>query len=267
MIKSIDFPNKVFTDKSELFKELRDNKEHLINLKKVTKNSASLKFNHFTKSENTIKALVMEEGYIYPVINTTKVMDSHNDVHIDGLWNKSIKEQQGKIYYIVNHELEIGKVIAYPKDVEVFTEVLQFSELGSNYEGSTQALVFKVSKDVIQYKEALKIIDEKIDIEHSVRMQYVTIFLCINSEEGGYKEEKANWDTYFSYVANKEDAEDNGYFWAVTEAKIYKEGSMVLSGSNDVTPLLQKDIEPLKDTQKEEPLKDTRSNLNIFTFN
>lgn len=264
-MKAVEFPEREFANKAELFEALKSNKEHLVSLKKASKNkSASLKFNHFTKKDSTIKSLNMEEGYIYPVINTTKVMDSHNDVHIDGIWNKSVKEQQGKIYYIADHDLSLGKVIAYPKDVEMFTEVLQFSELGSNYEGNTQALIFKVSKDAIKYREAKEVIEEKIDIEHSVRMQYVTLFLCVNSSDDGYKEEKANWDTYFPYVANKDHAEEKGYFWAVTEAKIYKEGSMVLSGSNDVTPLLQKDNEPSNDTHKEEPPKGTQNYNAIF---
>jgi hypothetical protein len=50
-------------------------------------------------------------------------------------------------------------------------------------------------------------------------------------------EEKENWDKYIGKVANVEQAEEEGYFWAVTEAKIV-EGSAVLFGSNRVTPTL-----------------------------
>ena len=259
MIKSVEFGDKLFASKSELFKALKDNREKLIELKKAAvKNSSGLSFNHFEHNGSELKALSMEDGYIYPVINTTKYMDSHNDVHIDGIWNKSVKEQQGKIFYIADHNLSLPTVIAFPKDVEMMLETMPFSELGSNLNGNTQALIFKVSKDAIQMKEASRVIEDKIPIEHSVRMQYVTLFLAVNSVEDGYKEEKANWDTYFPMIANKEVAEGRGYFWAVTEAKIYKEGSMVLAGSNDITPLLQKDIEPLENTQeKDEPLKDT----------
>ena len=59
----------------------------------------------------------------------------------------------------------------------------------------------------------------------------------MNSDSKYDVEEKANWDKYIKQVANKEDAEAAGYFWAVTEAKIV-EGSAVLFGSNPITPTL-----------------------------
>jgi hypothetical protein len=87
---------------------------------------------------------------------------------------------------------------------------------------------------------------------HSVGMQYVKIYLCINSEEAMYSSEKANWDKYYSQVVNKEVADEKGYFWAVTEAKIV-EGSAVVKGSNSQTPSLEIEIE------KEEPSEDTQN--------
>jgi hypothetical protein len=258
MIKSVDFPNRTFTSKDELFAELKANKEDLINLKRAkVKNADGLELKHSSKTE-AIKGINLEDGYIYAVINTTKYMDSHSDVHMDGIWNKSVKEQQGKIFYLADHALELEKVIAFPKDVSMQLDMIDWKELGLNIQGQTQALIFKVAKDKIRLKSAKEIIEENITIEHSVRMQYVKLFLCINNEDEGYKEEKANWDTYSPFVVNKEEAEENGYFWAVTDAKIYKEGSMVLAGSNDITPLLQKEIEAVEDTSKDEPLKDTQ---------
>ena len=48
----------------------------------------------------------------------------------------------------------------------------------------------------------------------------------------------------------KEQAEEQGYFWAVTQAKLI-EGSAVVLGSNPITPTLSnKNDEPLKDTQQ-----------------
>ena len=65
-------------------------------------------------------------------------------------------------------------------------------------------------------------------------------------------------------IANKEEADRVGYFWAVTEAKIVKEGSMVLFGSNSVTPLLQKDIEPDAPTQEKEAATSTSKGSLFF---
>jgi hypothetical protein len=259
VIKSIEFPERSFATKAELFHALKKDKATLIDSKKSQiKNSDSIKASEI-KLVDTIKGVHVEEGFIHAVINTTKYMDSHNDVHLDGIWNQSVKQQQGKIYFLVDHDLSPKSVVAYPKHVEMMLQDVAWKDLGANFEGDTQALIFKVAKENIELKEAKHIIDEKIAIEHSVRMQYVDVKLAMNSDEAEMKEEKANFDSYIDLVANKEMATESGYFWLVSEAKIFKEGSMVLAGSNDVTPMLLSDekIEPLKNTQKGEPSSDT----------
>jgi len=63
-------------------------------------------------------------------------------------------------------------------------------------------------------------------------------------------------------VINQEEAKEQGYFWAVTEAKLV-EGSAVVKGSNSYTPTLE--VEQVKDnseptipvTQTQEPSVDT----------
>jgi len=268
MIKSIDFPNKTFSSKQELFKALKDNANEIIDLKKSNTKSSDAFGVKFQIHKEAIKGMDLQDGYIYAVINTTKYMDSHSDVHLDGIWNKSAKEQNRKVYYLADHDMKLDSVIAFPKDVEIELNDIAWKDLGANFEGTTQALIFKVSKDKIRSKSAKEIIEENIAIEHSVRMHYIKIVLCIDSNEADFKEEKASFDAYFPMVVNKEDVINNGYFWAVSEAKIYKEGSMVLGGSNDITPLLQKDIEAVNDTSRteteQEPLKST---LNIYSFN
>jgi hypothetical protein len=99
-------------------------------------------------------------------------------------------------------------------------------------------------------------------------MRYVKIDLAINSEEKYYADEKKVWDKYIDEVANRDEAEKQGYFWAVTEAKAI-EGSAVVIGSNQITPTLEveeKNIEPSKDTQKTEAVQDdtSKENRNIL---
>ena len=93
-------------------------------------------------------------------------------------------------------------------------------------------------------------------------MQYVKIDLAINSDAEDTIEEKAVWEKYISQIANKEAVIEQGYFWAVTEAKIYKEGSMVLAGSNDVTPMIYptKDIQSSNDIDKNDSSNDNQTN-------
>jgi hypothetical protein len=79
-------------------------------------------------------------------------------------------------------------------------------------------------------------------LNHSVGMRYVKMFLCIDSNEAYYSSEKSNWDKYYPQVVNKEVADEKGYFWAVTEAKVI-EGSAVVKGSNEFTPVMEIEIE------------------------
>jgi hypothetical protein len=82
--------------------------------------------------------------------------------------------------------------------------------------------------------------------QHSVGMIYVNILLCVNDRNE--KDEYKNWNKYFPMVINSEKALEQGYFFAVTEAKL-KEVSCVIAGSNELTPT----IEPLKNIQEVEP--------------
>jgi hypothetical protein len=250
-----EFPNESFSTKKELFDHLKANENNLIALKKATiKSSEGCNFPLIGKESEAVKGLEgLKDGNIYPIINTTNIMDSHNDVHLPKIWNKSLKEQQGRIFYVTDHDLKVNSVIAFPKDVAMSTKNIAWKDLGQPYEGETQALMFEVSKESIKHEGALKIINEKIDIEHSVRMQYVKITLALDSEAKEDKEYKKTFDKHIDQIANKQKAIENGYFWAVSEAKIAQEGSMVLFGSNSVTPLLEgsNESESQKDTRNE----------------
>jgi translation elongation factor EF-Tu-like GTPase len=87
-------------------------------------------------------------------------------------------------------------------------------------------------------------------------MQYLKVDLAINDEGEDYKDEYKTWLEIYPKIANKERADDAGYFFAVRELKIVNEGSMVLFGSNDATPI--KDNEAVSDTSIKEPSKDTQ---------
>ena len=91
--------------------------------------------------------------------------------------------------------------------------------------------------------------------QHSVGMQYVKIDLAVNSDEEEYKANRETYDKYINEIGNKEEVEKQGYFWAVSEAKLI-EISAVLMGSNVLTPTIEN--EPSKNTQAE-PMKVTPS--------
>lgn len=265
MIVVKEFPDKKFASKEDLFKALRENKDELIATKKMQTKEADAIFNVLETSskENANK----EENEIEDnpnklraklVINTTNLMDSHSDVHIKGIWNKSVKEQKN-VYLLQEHVMKFSNIIS--DNVKASVKEYNWKDLGFDYNGTTEALVF----DVEMSKERNPFMFEQYSKgyvkEHSVGMRYVKLELAINSDSKYDQEEKETWDKYIDQVTNKELAEAQGYFWAVTEAKII-EGSAVVKGSNHATPTIS--IEAVSDTSKEqieiEPSEDTQTN-------
>jgi hypothetical protein len=247
--------NRTFETQAKMFAALLSEKQTIISLKKAAiKTTDSVQFG-FVKGTTAVKseAKDLDYGdYIYPVINTTNYLDSHNDMHLNGIWDKSAKEQNGKIYYAANHKLELGSIISYPKEVEIILRKMKWQELGKDYPGETEALIFKAQLTEKSQRDAYLAFKAGEDIQQSVRMEYVNIDLAVDSKDKEFKHEKALFDKLVKVMANPETAAQRGYFWAVSEAKIYKEGSAVLFGSNDATTTLY----DLNDTSKQ-PLSGT----------
>ena len=243
--------NKTFPTKQEMFTALKGKKEELIGLKKSeikTSEGINLSIKDNVASKGTTEVLKIGDK-IKVAMNTTNYLDHDGDLIIDGAWNKSAQEQNGKTYHIINHDLKIGSIVAYPKNVSVSVERVDWSNLGKSYEGSTDVLVFESTLTEKTNNDAFLAYKDGEDVEHSIRLMYIKIDLAINSDDQEDKAEKALYDKYIAKVANKEVAEERGYMWIVSEAKIYKEGSLVLFGANDATPPL-KEMKPLKDTSK-----------------
>ena len=195
-------------------------------------------------------------------INTTNIFDSHGDVHIKGLWNKSLKENK-MIMHIQEHDLKFDKIISDGKDLKASAKMMTFKELGYKMDGETQVLFFKST--VKQERNSYMFNQYKNGVvkNHSVGMRYVKLFLAVNDES--YEEEKAIWDKYYQTIANKSDVDAAGYFWAVTEAKII-EGSAVPIGSNQVTPTIEV-TEAAKSTSNQiEPPKGTHDKNILLNF-
>lgn len=263
MIHCIEL-NKDFETRELMFKALIAAKDHIIKLKQsaIHKSYYKGQVSSNVFKGDAVKGIDTKDGYIYPIINTTKYIDSHLDVHMDGLWAKSLNENKDGFLYVNDHTLKASEVIAWNEDVKSYTVDVPWRSVGKDYPGNTQALVFEIAKDKIVNAESKGIIESKRPVQNSVRMQYVKIELAVNSKDKDYQNEKKKWDNNIDIVANKEVAEETGYMWLVKEAKIIKEGSMVLFGSNDATPII---YEPLKSTQTE-PLKDTQKNNNLLNL-
>ena len=49
--------------------------------------------------------------------NTYMWMDSHDDVHSKGVFTKSIKERQNKIFHLHDHKFELTAKVGEPKNI------------------------------------------------------------------------------------------------------------------------------------------------------
>jgi hypothetical protein len=247
----------------ELFKYLKENKEDFIYAKK----------NEFKKADSMIaSAPVLSETFIdkaegndtktevkvRAIINTTNVVDSHKDVHIDGIWNKSLQENTN-IKFLQEHQMSFKTIIADKDDLDVSVNSVTWKSMGFDFEGKTEALTFDATVKQSRNNDMFKEYANKNVDNHSVGMRYVKLALAVNSEDEDYKEEKAVWDKHYDVIANKVELEKDNYFWAVTEAKVI-EGSAVVMGSNSFTPTQQAkadaSVEPTDEELKVDAFKD-----------
>jgi hypothetical protein len=174
----MDIPK--FESKSELFKWLKTNKSLLIDSKKSQLKHGDLVIHGSVQGEGVTKASLTPTGdkiQVKAVINTTNVMDSHLDVHIKGLWKKTLTENKGRFYMLQEHNMSFDKVIAYPESVKAYTESFEFKKLGfSGLKGETEALVFDAEISKEDNAEMFRLYSQNKVRNHSVGMRYVKIF-------------------------------------------------------------------------------------------
>ena len=159
--------------------------------------------------------------------------------------------------HLQEHKMTFDSIISKGENLKAYVQEFGWGQLGYNFEGKTQALVFesKVKKERNKYmfeQYAKGYVDQ-----HSVGMMYVKILLAVNDED--YGSEFEAWQKYFPLVANKSDAETSGYMWVVKEAKVI-EGSAVPLGSNFVTPTINIKDQPDLSTDNQ-PSFDTVKSL------
>ena len=236
--------DKHFDSKDDLFKALVENEQIVINAKKSEiYKSCEKGLQVFTSQENIKKSfeedaekgIKFDEDFYYFVVNSANILDSHNDVHVDGNWNKTVKEQQGKVYLVFDHSTKRDDVIAMAEDIELLTAKVKWSFLGKNYDGETYSLIYKVPKNRIVNKQAKEWLENGYNLKASVRMQYIKLEMAFNSKNPEYAKQKAVFDQYYPIIANKDEFSKIDYFTVVKEAKNVMESSLVLFPSNNAT--------------------------------
>jgi hypothetical protein len=247
-----------FATKQELFAYLATNEKRLTAEKRFKPTKKYVDFGTVsdtpTKTATTkadgqpLQVSESEEDSIERTIigNTFGWCDSQMDVLFSGCATKSIKENGAKgkdlIYHLQDHETCMEDRVGYLGDI--YEREFSLTDLGLNMAGTTKCLVFDTSvKKYLNESLYYQYRDGKVK-QHSIGLQYVKIFMCINDPNQG--EFFTNWNKYFQDVINKDTVLASGYFWAVTEIKLF-EVSSVLWGSNGLTNTLepeQKNSEP-----------------------
>jgi hypothetical protein len=180
------------------------------------------------------------------VANTYLWLDSHDDVHIPGIFTKSIAERGARAPHMHDHqftlEAKVGNVMGYTE------REIDWKELGVDLAGKTTSLLLEseILEDYNKkiYKMYLK---GQID-QHSVSMRYVRVDLAVDDED--YPEEYKVWKSLIDKIGNREKAVEQGYFFAIREAQLI-ETSAVIAGSNELTPTLG--VTQVPDNQKSTP--------------
>jgi len=258
-----------YKTKKELFDFLVENKNILIAQKKEAEMKRAdgilrYKLNDSIVNKSDISQIDLTNTNalnVKAIINTTNIIDSHDDVHIPGLWTKSLQENKN-IMHLQEHDMSFKSIIASHGDLKAYTKYYNWTDLGYDYNGQTQALEFESNVKKSRNEYMFKQYANNYVTNHSVGMRYVKIFLAVNDPE--YPEENEVWDRYINSIVNADVAIEKGYFYAVTEAKVI-EGSAVPIGSNHITPTrsVTPKIEQLE-TELELQVKELKKILNIL---
>ena len=245
----------------ELFKYLVDNKAYLVDAKKSDiKIADALSVMPWRTQEHT----EAEKGkFLYEndenagvlkrtiIANTYNWLDSHDDVHLNGIFAKSITEKGAKAPHLHDHLFELGAKVGQP--IGFSERDISWRALGQSKTGMTQAL-FMESKVLKSYNAGIydEYLNDQID-QHSVRMRYINLALAVNDSEN-YPVEYKVWQDTIARLGNRAQAEAQGYYWAVSEAALI-EVSAVLLGANELTPTLGNKEQSLDDAETKEKVE------------
>lgn len=222
------------SNRKQIIREKLQAKELLIKLKKSgIKHTNGLIALPTAIKQDTVKGNLPSDTdeVIYRTIiaNTYNWMDSHEDVHLNGCFKKSITENKLQLY-LKDHIQSVDKIAG--KVLKAYEMEGLFKQFGYDSYKATQALL----KDVAIYRNE----DEKFFNQmkngqinqHSVGMRYIKISLAVDDVTA--EEEYKLYTSLLPNIGNYKTVEDQGYFFAIHEAQEL-ETSAVTLGSNSLT--------------------------------
>ena len=215
------------------YKSLRDNPSDCIFGCSVDDNVKNMLLTTKAINTETIPLLANEVINVKQITSVSNVYDSHGDVHLPNMWNKTIKENKN-IMFLDSHLLDFEHIIADGADLRVYTKTVSWYDLGYNVKGNTEVLIMDADVKYNRNPTMFRQYANNWVKYGSIGMNYTKVELAINSKD--YKEEYAVWEKYYDTIINKAELDDVGVFWAVKEAKAI-EGSAIPIPSNTYTYL------------------------------
>lgn len=244
------YPDKKFTDKMDQTRFIKENIKELKAIKKAeykTKSEPLLNGLATKMFMPEIEDITSDFIEVKTVINTTNIIDSHLDLHMPKIWNRTV-EHNPFSHHLKQHERVFESVIS--NKAKSFNEKSNFNQLGLDVDFKTVA---NINQFILERSKMPFMFDKYKDgevLEHSVGMQYVDFDIAYYDEDS--QKQMDFFNEMKKYAVNPDVADEYGFFWVHYEAK-KREGSAVVFGSNSVTPTLWvKNYDPSKkDTQKE----------------
>jgi len=256
------FPDKKFETKMDQTRFIKNNFNEMrqIKMSEYKTNSSALIDNITTKEyEPVIDNITSDIIHVKSVINSTNIIDSHLDLHMPEIWNKTVSDNPYS-YHLKQHKAEFENVIS--SKAKSYNEKTNFNKIGLDIDFKT---TININEFILEKSKMPFMFDAYVngDVkQHSIGMIYVNIDVAYYDEES--EKQMAFFEEMKKKAVNPEIANEYGYFWVVYEAKKRK-SSAVVFGSNSVTPTLWvKNYEPsLKDTQKlyNEPEQSTQEKI------
>ena len=190
------------------------------------------------------------------IVNTYLWKDSYYDVHLPGTFTRSIAAKGVEIPPINQHKFDLDNILG--KTLSISENSMPWKSLGIDKAGDTIGVVteteIKRDKNPARYDDYL---NETIK-QHSVGMIYLQCAFACDDED--YPLEYELYSEWIDKLGNQADVEEDGFFFAVMEAKLL-EYSCVIAGANELTPVLY----PSKDTTKSgDPSRNTLKALNAL---
>lgn len=215
----------------------------------------------FSRDDNAFKANKPVSLDINPlntklVINTTNIIDSHMDLHIPKMWNRSLKNNGKDLMHLAEHGRLFKDIISEGNDLKAYVQTYTWDELGFEFDGETQGLTFESKVWKENHEEMHRRYAKGQVKQHSVGMFYVQLVMAVNNKNYGAEFEA--WEKYLPMAVNPEVAEEKGYFWAVPEAKAI-EGSAVPRGSNYATPTIDNNTKSMFEEEGSDPDDESHS--------